>query len=225
LFDRKDVLLYVGGNTKDMTMSMYKSWETVAVKAGLSHYFYPTDLSKYKEMSKAYFKNRNLPLLQYLYHGDETKVISCTISGEPGFAETINYAGGGKKTRFNIDFNHVRQRMTGGNQGGASVDKSEAPSSVIRRLDLRNHSIKGLEFLTIMPVNSLVHSHITQDSAKSNITLANFPKETWIWALQNAENYARALEALRIETNTLDYEWFLDHMHNIDHEPIFVRIT
>lgn len=206
-------------------MTMYKSWKTVAVEAGLKHYFQPTDLTKYKEMSKAYYKNVNLPLLQYLYHGDETKTISCTISGDPGFVETIDYANGGKKTRFNIDFNHVRQRMTGGKQGGTSVDKSETPSSVIRRLDLRNHVTKGLEFLTIMPVNSLVHSYITQDSAKSNITLANFPKETWIWALQNAENYARALKALKIETTKFNYEWFLDHMHKIDHKPIFVRVT
>jgi hypothetical protein len=73
-----------------------------------------------------------------------------------------------------------------------------------------------------MPVCTEHHSYISQDSAKSDLTLKNFSKDTWIWALQSPDNFNKAKEKLRFN---LDYDWFIDHMSNINYPNIRDRLV
>lgn len=201
--------------------SKFNQWKEMAESADLSYWFSPTIFVP-PEMGKAYYKNANLPILQFIYNGDPQEPLKCMISGTPGFEWTINYGHlTERKLRFNIEFNHVRQRKTDSRSGGISVDKSESPCQIFRRTVLTRNLLFIAEFLTIMPVSPLYHSHITQDSQISDIILDSFPKENWIWALRTPENWKQVCERFEIE---LDYQWFIDHMNDINAEPIFKRL-
>ncbi len=197
-------------------------------------HFTPTSKSS-GEWRKARIKNWNLPILQFMYNGDEKEPLKCMISGASGWKVTDDFANPGKtKTRFTIDFNHVRQKCTSTRQSGTSLDKSGvSPSDIFRGSYFSpSKTTPGywqdqarisnvVEFLTIMPVSTEYHSYITQDSAKNDITLSNFKQTEWIWALRSKDNFNEVQKALRFK---LSYDWLIDHMSDISHDPICERI-
>jgi hypothetical protein len=200
----------------------------------LLDYFIPT-ADTCGEWRKARIKNANLPVLQYMYNGDETDSLRCMISKTRGWVVIPDYGTEELKIRFRLDFNHVRQKCSTARQAGTSVDKSErGPSDIFRGWYLSPKNAQEgtfkdferkanlIEFLTIMPVCTEHHSYISQDSAKSDLTLKNFSKDTWIWALQSPDNFNKAKEKLRFN---LDYDWFIDHMSNINYPNIRDRLV
>jgi hypothetical protein len=200
----------------------------------LTEYFKPTAYTS-GEWRKARIKNANLPILQFLYNGDEQAPLKCKISDTPGWINVPDYGTKIEKSRFRIDFNHVRQKCTSARQSGNSLDKGyKSPSDIFRGWYFDpnrttpntnedfNRKLNLVEFLTIMPVCTEHHSYISQDSAKSDLTLDNFSKDTWIWALQNPDNFENAKAKYRFN---LDYHWLIDHMTNIRYENIRTRIA
>lgn len=190
----------------------------------LERYFTPTRFDKYGELRKAQLKNYNLPILQYMYNGDETSPLKCLISGRPGWVDFPCLISEENKQRFDIDFNHIRQEQSGNQVAGKSKDKSKySPSDIFRTKRLDEHPILFYEFLTIMPISQEYHSYITQDSALGHITLAHFDKKYWPWALQSEENYLALLSKYNMESN-IKYDWLIDHLSNINHPPLYQRI-
>lgn len=210
-------------------------------KLNLKEYFIPTAESS-GEVRKAKVKNANLPFLQMMYHGDSTKPLHCLITKRLGWESVPDFGTGKDKKRFIIDFNHVRQRQNGYCQAGVSVDKGPLgdPSGWWRsryldpnhrgpgytyRARQKERELDVLELMTIMPVTSEMHSFISQDSAKSNLTLKNFDKSTWAWCLQNKTNFKKTKKFFDIFWYDIEYEWFIDHMSNIDYPGIRKRIA
>ena len=201
----------------------------------ITEYFTPT-ADNSSEWRKARIKNRNLPYLQFMYNGNHLEPLKCMITGQHGWINVPNFVTKHDKKRFRIDFNHVRQECTETRQAGRSKDKDYyAPSAIFRDKlfvpPLQNYKLgTGVdyqrflniaEFLTIMPICTEYHSYISQDSAKHDITLKDFDKKTWIWALQSPDNFNKVTKLLKI---VLDYDWVIDHLSNIDHDPIRERL-
>lgn len=211
-------------------------------KVELQEYFTPTALLK-GEVSKARIKNANLPFLQMMYNGDPLEPLRCLITKRKGWVDLPDFGTGESKKRFILDFNHVRQKQTSTRQAGKSLDKGNMgdPSGWWRARYLdpehrgpnyrytyrqKERELDVFEFMTIMPITSEMHSYITQDSAKSNLTLQNFSKDTWAWCLQNKNNFNETKEFLGIQYfNHVTYDWFIDHMKNIDYASIRTRLT
>jgi hypothetical protein len=206
----------------------------------LDNFFTPT-VHKCKEINKARVKNANLPFLQYMYHGDPEKSLHCLITKNPGFVDIPDFGTGEQKQRFTLDFNHIRQRCTDARQAGNSVDKGHHdPSHIFRSRYLdpnyrgpnykynyrqRERELDVFEFMCIMPITSEIHSYITQDSAKSNITLKNFPKETWALCLQNEDYFETIKKGFNIQHfDYITYDWFIDHLSNIEYDSIRTRL-
>jgi hypothetical protein len=181
--------------------------------------------TSYKENRKAQIKNHNLPILQYIYHGDHEEPLHCLLTGEPGFVTVPNWATGEARLRFRIDFNHIRQKSNDLRHGGKSLDKMGLdPSAVFRerRLDSPGCRRDLLEFLTIMPITTEQHSYITQDSAKHDITLACFPKTTWPWALRSQDNWQRVCRRYGIEG--ISWREWIDHLSTTEALPLAERL-
>ena len=157
----------------------------------LTEWFDPTDVSKNSEISKARYKNFNLPLLQFMYHGDHLTPLHCVICNQAGWVDSLDLKTGQKRKRFAIDFNHIRQWQSGHCQAGISTDSTRMPSGIFREKNLWKDFEHLLEFMTIMPVCIMCHKWISQDSAKCHITLKNFPHQFWPWFLQNEDNFDR----------------------------------
>lgn len=190
----------------------------------LERYFTPTDLSKSKERGKARYKNSNLPVLQYMYNGDETKPLVCLISGAAGWVDFDCLHTNKPKQRFNIDFNHIRQYQDGGRRSGYSKDKGDrSPSEIFRDTDLRYSNYALTEFMTIMPISQEYHSYVSQDSARDHLTLANFNTKWWPWFLQSKANYDTFTSKFFYGMVCQDYDWFVDHLSDINHKPIQLR--
>lgn len=178
-----------------------------------------------KENRKADIKNHNLPILQYIYHGDHETQLHCLLTKEPAFVDVANWATGESKRRFRLDFNHIRQQCNDLRYSGKSLDKMEQdPSAIFRekRLDQAGHQKYLLEFLTIMPITTEQHSYITQDSSKHDITLACFPKDTWPWALQSEPNWQSVCRKYNI--HGINYQQWIDHLNTIHHPPLHERL-
>jgi hypothetical protein len=210
-------------------------------KINLKEYFVPT-AKLTGEIRKAKVKNANLPFLQMMYNGDAAEPLRCLISGRLGWESVPDFGTGKEKKRFIIDFNHVRQRQNGNCQAGVSVDKGHLgdPSGWWRSRYLdpnhrgptysyctrqKERELDVLEFMTIMPVTSEIHSFISQDSAKSNLTLQNYSKSTWAWCLKNKTNFNKTKKIFDIVWfDFIPYEWFIDHMSNIEYSSIRTRV-
>ena len=210
-------------------------------KYHLEDYFVPT-ADKVGEVSKARIKNANLPFLQMMYHGNPGKSLHCLITKNPGFNNIPNFGTGEQKKRFSLDFNHVRQRRHDSARAGDSVDKGHLgdPSGWWRSRyldpDYRGPNYASasrqkereqdvIEFMTIMPVTSEVHSYITQDSAKHDLTLQNFGRDTWAFCLQSKKYFEATKKLFNIEYyDWITYDWFIDHMSNIDYPGIRDRL-
>jgi hypothetical protein len=197
-----------------------KPWQPTV--EGLVYSFTPTNLALSSECGKARYKNMNLPVLQELYHGDPLHPLSCTVTGELGFSTWPDLITGQPKQRFEIDFNHIRQRASCGRQSGDSVDKwGMDPSGLWRATSLAHNLADLVEFMCIMPVSKRAHRWISQDSAMGDITLKNFDKKYWPWHLQSKRNFDRIAAKYSLG---LDYHWFIDHLSNIEHPKINERV-
>lgn len=190
--------------------------------------FESTKPGAYQEDRKAEIKNHNLPIIQYMYMGSRDTPLTCLVSKTPAFTVTKDFGNPGKtKTRFRIDFNHIRQRCTFTRHAGVSLDKgSRIPSGIFRETrfdsDYVSHATYLIEFMTIMPVCTEVHSYISQDSAKNHVTLQSFERHEWPWVLQSAKNFNQFCKDLDIKG--LNYDRFIDHLSNIEHDPLHERL-
>jgi hypothetical protein len=188
--------------------------------------FESTRPGSYGEDRKAKVKNHNLPILQYMYMGSKDTPLTCLITKTPAFIETKDFGNSGfKKRRFRLDFNHIRQLRSDSRHSGISLDKSiRAPSDLFRtsRLDHEYYHLHLIEFMTIIPICTEIHSYISQDSAKHNITLNSFDQSEWPWVLQSPENFYQFLKDLKI--SGLNYEQFIDHLSNINHPSLQQRL-
>lgn len=202
-------------------MRISKPWEPNIV---LERYFVPTNMTLSGERAKARIKNHNLPILQLMYNGSETTPLKCLISGSPGWIDLPCFVNNEPKQRFNIDFNHIRQQQLKTRCAGLSKDKTVSPSDLFRNKYLDKNILSLIEFITIIPVSQEIHNYISQDSALGNITLQSYDKQFWPWILQSEDNYNDFFERYNIKINTISYNWMIDHLSNINHDPIFTRI-
>jgi len=184
--------------------------------------FKPTNKSS-REIGRAKRKNDNLPILQMMYNGDETIPLSCLLTGSPGWVEIPCLVTEGYKTRFCIDFNHIRQHCKRTGWAGDSVDKSTTPSELLRSKNLSEDLPSLFEFMTMMPVSRQYHKYISQDSAIGNITLANYPLKHWPWILREQDNYKHFIKKYNIKTE-ITYDWLIDHLSTITHPSIHDRL-
>lgn len=187
----------------------------------LQYYFTPTKNTK-NERSKARIKNYNLPILQYMYNGDELDPLKCLISGSSGWVDYPCIVSKLPKTRFNIDFNHIRQEQTLNRSPGKSKDKKQkAPSSIFRGWKLDSHPRYLLEFMTIIPISREFHSYISQDSQVGSVVLTNYHKDIWPWFLKTASNFNKVCSRYSLD---IKYKWFIDHLSDISYPSIHTRI-
>lgn len=201
----------------------------------LTEQFMPT-LNKWHEIRKARIKNSNLPYLQFMYLGNPTKPLRCLITGRYGWASRYDYGNGNIKKSFCLDFNHIRQKSVKKRHSGFSIDKSNnSPSTLFRGIYLtpkkklsyeqeKKREQTAIEFMCMMPITTEQHSFITQDSAKNDILLTNFPSSTWAWCLQNSQNFSKTKEFLDIKIYDIDYNFIIDHLSNIDYPSIKTRL-
>ena len=188
----------------------------------LERYFTPTRFDRSSEIRKARIKNHNLSILQMMYNGDPLKPLRCVITKRKGFVDFPCLYTNVDKQRFDVDFNHIRQRQQGLCVAGDSIDKRNYdPSSIFRSVYLDKNPQALIEFMTIMPVCQEYHRYITQDSALGHITLTNFQRNHWPWVLKNATNFNKFCKRYNLK---LDYQWFIDHLSNIDHPGIGERL-
>ena len=187
--------------------------------------FKPTKQTS-SEKRKAVMKNHNLPLLQYMYHGDPETELHCLISGTPGFVDVYSPVSKRKEQRFRIDFDHIRQKQVEGFTG-TSIDKvGGSPSAIIReyRLD-ESHTSTGkpikpflIEMMACMPVCTEYHSYKTQDSTYGDIVLTDIPKKHWPWVLKYKKNYNAFCK--RFDLPELTYEEFIGILSDIKKPPV-----
>jgi hypothetical protein len=206
----------------------------------LKEQFTPTIASR-GEIRKAKVKNANLPFLQFMYHGNAETPLHCLLTGQPGWVHSKDYGTGEPKTRFRLDFNHIRQRCNDKRTAGESVDKENYDPSSLFRGNYLDPCYNGrgyqdpyrqikreedvFEFMCIMPICNEEHSFISQDSAKSDLVLTNFPKHTWSWCLQNSNNFEDTKEFLGIEYyKDVSYDFMIDHLSNINYDNIRERL-
>lgn len=189
----------------------------------LQRHFTPTRFDKSAEMSKARYKNYNLPILQYMYNGDKLTPLRCTITDRLGWVDFSCLVTTKPKQRFDIDFNHIRQEQQGACIAGNSKDKGAYdPSAIFRSKYLDKNPQLLIEFMSIMPVSQEMHKYITQDSALDHLTLKNFKKKYWPWVLQSRKNFKEFCEHYNIKG--LKYKWFVDHLSEIEHAPLYERV-
>ncbi len=208
-------------------------------KYNLVEYFTPT-ADKYAEIRKAKLKNRNLPALQFMYHGDALQPLQCLITGVPGWVHGTDYGTGEQKTRFRLDFNHIRQKSNDYRYAGDSLDKSgRNPSSLFRDRYLVRYTERTyaygwrqaereldiFEFMCIMPISGEEHSFISQDSAKNDITLRSFDPNTWGWFLKSDENFEATKKFMGVEIYDVTRDFMIDHLSTIHYENIRQRVT
>ena len=185
----------------------------------LKYFFTPTRYDKTGEIRKAVLKNHNLPILQYWFHGDKYEPMHCLISKQLGFDQFDDIVTGLPKQRFDIEYNHIRQKCADAKHSGWSVDKGRySPSSIVRsvRLNERPHDL--VEMMSTMTLSKRCHSYISQDSQKANITLRNFKKAWWPWGLQNSQNFNKFCKEYGIQN--LGYKKFINALSLIDDVPV-----
>lgn len=196
------------------------NWEPTI---NLNRYFVPTRLDKSAEMAKARYKNYNLPILQYMYNGNNLTPLRCTMTDRLGWVDFACLVTEKAKQRFDIDFNHIRQEQKGRCIAGNSKDKGACdPSAIFRSKHLDKNPLLLLEFMTIMPVSQEYHKYITQDSALAHLTLLNFNKKYWPWVLQSAKNFNEFCKHYNIKGIT--HIWFINHLSDITNPAIQDRI-
>ena len=192
------------------------------------HLFKSTKPNSHSENRKASIKNHNLPILQYLYMGSRDAPLACLITKTPAFIETKDFGNiDSTKVRFRLDFNHIRQKPTDKCHSGVSLDKcTRAPSAIFRETRFDDDYVQNseylIEFMTIMPICSEMHSYISQDSAKNAITLKSFDHNEWPWVLQSEENFNQFCKDLNLPG--LNYKQFIEHLSDIDQPPLQQRL-
>lgn len=168
------------------------------------------------EDRKAHFKNYNLPILNYIYNGDEKKEIYCCISKTPGFKDVWCPVRKKERQVFRIDFDHIRQKHdTYRKASGVSIDKTEAPSSIFRAYPLDNpvYKQKLIEMMCCWPLCTEEHSYKSNSSQWGNIVLNNYPKKLWPWHLKNKKNFDKVCDKFKLD---LDYHAFIEALNDIN---------
>lgn len=186
--------------------------------------FTSTKPGSYGEDRKAQKKNHNLPILQFMYMGDETLPLTCLVTGTPAFVEWPCLVQGKSLQRFRLDFNHIRQQQSGNRVAGTSLDKSRyGPSDIFRTVALDDPlKVRDLvEFMTMIPVSTEYHSYISQSSSYGDITLKNYSKHYWPWHLKTRRNFKKFAKTFGLEW--IDYANFIDHLSSTEHPAIRSR--
>jgi hypothetical protein len=184
------------------------------------------------ERRKAHYKNLNLPALQHWYHGDPNCELHCLLTKQPGWCQHQDWGTGQATLRFRLDFNHIRQQnrfllnLTKTKSPGVSVDKTRDPSSLFRSQDLSlwQNRMSMIEFMCCQTVTTEQHKYITQDSAKSHMSLTNFPRETWAWGLQSRENFESFQQTLWQHT-PIDYDQFIAMLEDPLARPYYTEFA
>lgn len=193
--------------------------------------FQPT-CDKPGEIKKAYFKNLNLPVLQHIYMGDPSRPLTCLLTGETGWVSVPDLITGEPKTRFRLDFNHIRQRnrfllgLTRVKSPGTSVDKVRDPSSIIRACDLSKatNRIRLMEMICCIPLTLERHKYVTQDSSLNHVSLAYFPAHSWPWVLQSRDNFEQVQQQYWGST-LVDYDQLITMLMDPLAEPFYTQFT
>ena len=173
------------------------------------------------ERAKAAYKNSNSKLLARMYYGDEDEELHCLITGEPGWKVWPCIVEGEDKLRFQIEFDHIRQRKNLEKTAvGISVDKiggKKSPSAMFRQplsiIDL-------IEFACMIPIDASYHKHITQTSYNYDILLHHY--SVWPWHLRSEEDFKAMWDQYNIKNFT--HAALVEHLNDIDAKPIRERI-
>jgi len=182
----------------------------------MMHQFQSTNSNLYGENRKAEIKNHNLPILNYLYHGDETTEIHCVMTKTSGFADVWCPVRKRQVQEFRLDFDHIRQKHDVYRKAvGISVDKTEAPSSIFRgyKLDEPRYKDKLIEMMCCWPICTEYHGYKSTSSQYGDVVLKDYPKEAWPWHLKSKKNFNAVCKRFGLE---LDYKWFIDSLNNVD---------
>lgn len=183
-------------------------------------YFTSTNSNLPSENRKAIIKNHNLPILNWIYHGNENTEIHCCLTKTPGFTDV--YCPVRKRTVqvFRIDFDHIRQKYDSYRKAtGKSIDKTYTPSGIFRdyKLDSPAYKDKLVEMMTCWPLCTEYHSYKSSSSQHGNIILNDYPKKLWPWHLKNKTNFNKVCKRFELD---LDYDWFIEQLNNVDAECI-----
>jgi len=183
------------------------------------------------ERRKAHFKNLNLAVLQHWYHGDPNSDLRCLLTNEPGWSQHQDWGTGESVLRFRLDFNHIRQqnrfllKLTKTKSPGVSVDKTRDPSAIFRSQDLSlwANRMSLIEFMCCQCISSEQHKYVTQDSAKSHMSLQRFPRETWAWGLQSRENFDQ-FQLTYWSKTPIDYDEFVNMLSDPLAKPYYTQL-
>lgn len=155
----------------------------------------------------------------------------CMLSGAPAFESVLIRAGaaaGSERQFLAIEFNHIRQRANFTTRAaGISVDSSGMPSGIIREilLDRGDERAKRrlLEMMCVIPITKTQHGCITAQSQKSHITLTNFHRREWPWAIRNRRNFREICKEFDIRG--VEYYQLIAHLRDVDAPPLNARLT
>jgi hypothetical protein len=184
-----------------------------------------------RESARALRKNYNWPILSRIFFGDRRAEMRCIISGAPAW-RTVRIRTGerrGETRRFlSLEFNHIRQYWDGPGAGaGRSIDSTGSPSGFYRdrELDRGDERAKRilLEFMAVIPVDKVQHAAITADSQLGHITLRDYTRDEWPWAIRNSRNFNEICREFGIRG--VGYRNFRDHLSDITAPPLNSRLT
>ena len=170
------------------------------------------------EDRKAYYKNYNLPILNYIYNGSEKKEIFCCISKTPGFKDIWCPVRKEPMQVFRLDFDHIRQVWDPKYKNGTSIDKTETPSNIFRAYPLDNprYKFKLIEMMCCWPLSTEEHSYKTNSGKYGHIVLSDYPKKWWPWHLKNAKNFDKVCKKYHLNFLVGHYDFFIDWLCDIE---------
>jgi hypothetical protein len=91
-------------------------------------------------------------------------------------------------------------------------------------LSLWANRMSLIEFMCCQTVTTEQHKYITQDSAKSHMSLQRFPRETWAWGLQTRENFDK-FQLTYWSKQPLDYDQFVDMLSDPLGKPYYTQLN
>ena len=172
-----------------------------------------------------------------MYMGSADKDIRCIITGSKGFVSLKCPIRG--TTLINlVEFDHIRKKLnpTKTTCPGTSIDKSRrstgtliAPSDLFRTYKLNEwqNKVRMYEFMAMMPLSVAAHKLLSYGSSYADMTLKDFDKcygkDSRPWVIRNAANFNKFRD--KYDLGNITYTWFINHLSNIDHAPIFERIV
>jgi len=183
------------------------SYSKVYTKKVNKEYLDKYGLSKSQYLREQALKH-NLPMLRYMYTGDEEKDLRCMWSGE-GLESIIliNYKTNDKLVKpFIGDLHHMLVK------DGGSVKKSgQEPSVIISKGSVYNKQTKTIaELMRCIPITATAHRQIHQ--INRNLDLDNYPENVRPWVIRSRENF----ETFKTKYNypRLDYDRLIKGLYN-----------